>query len=207
MAQPARSAGSSGGPGEGLTRRPGQGERKAPPTRRRRAGPRSSGHRHKLRDQRTSLCRRREKGLRMGVAQGGGQCGGAGLPPAAEGGSGAVRLGFAREKCEGAVPAQPPAGTPRRRAGYLQGLFQVVPWSASLGAAISVSDLGKHFRAASELVLFCCKGRGCAASQNLSLRRSSLCKTGNPSFFAKARGGKLQNPLELSMAFAIPWYT
>lgn len=41
-ARSARTARSSGGPGEGRTRRTGQGERAAPPTRRRRAGPRGS---------------------------------------------------------------------------------------------------------------------------------------------------------------------
>lgn len=49
-AQPARCAWSSGGPGEGRTRRPGQGERTAPPTRRRRAGTARRGSRTKLRD-------------------------------------------------------------------------------------------------------------------------------------------------------------
>lgn len=118
-AQPARCAGSSGGPGEGRTRRPGQGERAAPPTWCRYARPRGSDHRPKLHDRGTSFCRRCKRGLQMGAARDGCQCGGAGLPPAAEGGSGAVRLGFAREKGEGAVPAQPPAGTPR----YARGMF------------------------------------------------------------------------------------
>lgn len=97
-AQPPRCARSSGGSGEGRTRRLGQGERAAPPTWRGRAVPRGFGHRSKLRDRGTSLRRRREGELQMGAARGAYQSGGAGLPPAAEGGSGAVRPDFAREK-------------------------------------------------------------------------------------------------------------
>lgn len=82
--------GAHSAPGTGGVRRAGHW---APPR-----WPRASAPRPKLHDPGTSLRTQRARGLQLGAARGGCQSGGAGLPPAAEGGSGAVRPGFAREK-------------------------------------------------------------------------------------------------------------
>lgn len=64
----------------------------------RRARPRASAYTTQTSRPTDFASQAAQEGLQPGATRGGCQSGGAGLPPAAEGGSGAVRPGFAREK-------------------------------------------------------------------------------------------------------------
>lgn len=195
-AQPARCARSSGGPGEGRTRRPGQGERAAPSTRRRRGRLRASGLGPNFATGELRFARGARGGCRWPRPAAAAGAGAPGSPLQRREGvepSGRVSRG----RNEGAVPAQPPAGTP----GYARRIFAALipgPALKHMPPRQSVSAPGEHFRATSGLVLFsCCKGAGfCRLPKHLL--QGSLCKTSNPGFFTEAlRLGSCKIPSNL----------
>lgn len=199
----ARPARSSGGPGEGRTRRPGQGERPAPLTRPAAPARELPLTQPKLRDRWISLLRRRKKGCSRAPPEVAANLGAPGSPlqrregvePSGRVSRGRHERGQSRRSLQLARPTAAPARS-------LHGLFQVVPWSAEpLKQPVSQSResiLGLPQN------LFCfvvVKGRGSDASQNICFG----------AHFAKPvtqapEGRELQTSLELQMARSIPLY-